>query len=143
MEIGTIVSLLLLATIAVGAVFLRKRSIGSESEEDAGSVLVDFGAAFPEAAIRDVVRTADGRSTFLRLADGRTGLVRAEGRRHVLQILDAGNMHVEGPAGERGLKVAFRGSEAGDETFLFARPEDAAEVSLWLCASVARTASGP
>lgn len=138
MDTGTIVSVLVVAAIALGALVLRRRRAVGDSGEDTGSALVDFGTAFPDAAVRDVVRTSDGRSTFLRLADGRTGLVMVEGRRHALQILEPGLVRVEGPAGECGLTVSFRGDEERRETFLFARPEDAAEVSLWLCASIAR-----
>lgn len=139
MSIGTIVFLLLVAAAALPAVLLRRRR--AEAEEDPGGALLDFGAAFPDAAVRDVVRTADGRATFLRLADGRTGLVKTDGVRQALRMIEPGDVHLEGPVGDRGLGISFTGDGVQRETFLFARPEDAAEVSLWLCTALAAAES--
>ena len=139
MNIGTIASLLLIVAIVLLAAVLVRRRATSEGE-DPGSALLDFGAAFPDAAVRDVVCTADGAATFLRLADGRTGLVRTVGARRAIRLIEPGSVRAEGPAGEGGRGIALGGE--GGEMFLFARSEDAAEVLLWLCSSYAAAEPG-
>ncbi len=137
MNVGTIAFLLIIAAIALAAVLLRRRRADGEGEDDTGSALLQFGTSFPDAAVRDVVRTADGKATFLRLADGRTGLVRVDGLRHAMRIIEPRQVDVDGPAGDCGLRLSFRGEEDTAQTFVFTRAQDAAEVSLWLCAGFA------
>lgn len=140
MDIGTIASLLVVGAIALAATVLVKRRAAGE---DPGSALLDFGAAYPDAAVRDVVRTADGKATFLRLADGRTGLVKTEGSRRALRLIEPGSVPAEGPAGEGGRGITLGGRGEAQEVFVFARAEDAAEVLLWLCTTYAATDRRP
>ena len=42
---------------------------------DPGEALVEFGNAYPKEAIRGALMDKSGKTTFMRLADGKTGLI--------------------------------------------------------------------
>lgn len=70
---------------------------------DARAAMARFAADFPEETVEDTTLTADGRSAFLALSDGRTGIVQAFGDRFLTRIHAQGEDRVEktGPAGLR------------------------------------------
>ncbi|HET7412451.1 MAG TPA: hypothetical protein VFJ18_07280, partial [Pararhizobium sp.] len=118
---------------ALGAMALRRRRFGPSSRRDPGPILVEFGTAFPEEAIRDIILTEDGETAFLRLADDKTGFVRAQGKRYLMRIIPPGGIVMEGPVGARGLAFGFGEGSGKPTTYIFGKAEEAAEVSLWLC----------
>ncbi|TPW29582.1 cupin domain-containing protein [Pararhizobium mangrovi] len=101
---------------------------------DPGETMLIFAQAFPDEAVRAVVATRNGQAVFLRLADGRTGLVETHDRRQIVRRLEPGEAFVT-PAGKDGRALTFRfsGGKGRAATFEFGLPEEAAEVSLWLC----------
>lgn len=139
--------LLLVAAVAGISIllFVSRRRGGPPTEEagDAGLAIMEFGRAFPEEPVRDIVMTADGKSAFLRLADGKMGFIHAMGRHYVTHLIPPGGVEVEGPTGECGLVVRFRQSSFRGGTFVFARPEEAAEVAVWLLDGFALAAERP
>lgn len=102
---------------------------------DAGAALLEFGNAFPDEAIRAVVMTADRKTSFFRLADGRTGFLQALARHNVARLVEPGAVHVEMSGPGPALKIDFRETGISGGVYQFATAEDAAEVSLWLCGS--------
>jgi len=135
MDPAALIFVLVVAAAAIAAIALRKIKRRDSRSEDPGDVLVQFGSNFPDAAVRDVVRTRDGRTSFLRLADGRTGVVEAIGRRYEMRILQPLTRHVAEAGDERTLTIDFGGPK-GSRLYAFSRPEDAAELSLWLCTAM-------
>lgn len=133
MSLGLVVFVVIVVIAALGAMALRRRRFGLASRHDPGPLLVEFGTAFPEEAIRDVVLTEDGETAFLRLADGRTGFVRTHGKRYTMRIIEPDGVAMEGPVGARGLSFSFKGGGGKPATYIFSKAEEAAEVSLWLC----------
>lgn len=136
MSVASLIFIAVIVAAGLAAIALRRIRRSGEGAGDPGEVLMQFGEVFPGAAIRDVVRTADGKATFLRLADGRTGLVRSVGGRYEMMVLQPSATRVDAPAGENALTIN-PGDGKADRPFVFSRPEDAAEVSLWLCTALA------
>lgn len=109
----------------------------SEAAGDTGLAILEFGRAFPDEPVRDVILTKDGANAFLRLADGRTGFLHTTGRHALAHVIEPAFVKVEGPVDETGLTIYFLDSSHRGGRFTFARTEDAAEVMLWLCGSLA------
>jgi len=128
-----------IAAIGVLLLLARRRGEpkGSDEAADAGLAILEFGRAFPDEPVRDVIMTADGQSAFLRLADGRTGFLHAMGRHYVTHLIPPGGVEIEGRPGERSLVARFRDSSFKGGTFTFSKVEEAAEVSVWLLGSFA------
>ena len=120
--IWTIVAICLLAA---GVIFYRtvRREAEPKAEDDTGLAIVEFGRAYPNEAIRQVITTADGRTVFLRLYDGKAGCMHAHGRHYTSHLIDPGTVRVEETVFESG-------------RFEFRSQKDAAEVSLWLLGSL-------
>ncbi|MCF3642113.1 hypothetical protein LXM94_19275 [Rhizobium sp. TRM95111] len=126
------------ALLLAGVVFMRtyKRDDGVPPERDAGLEILEFGRAFPNEAIRETIRTEDGRAVFLRLYDGKVGCMRAHGQHFVSHLIEPGKVRVETAADGRSLVLAFIDTPSENGTFRFRTGTDCAEVSLWLLGSL-------
>ncbi|MCR9134788.1 MAG: hypothetical protein NXI27_02255 [Alphaproteobacteria bacterium] len=111
----------------------RLRHLGPQAVEDTGSVIVTFSRAYPNNPIREVRKTEDGETAFLRTADGAVGLVHGSGNYNVATLLEPGSIMVESAENDRTIRLHFSRDNIRDGAFTFATIEDAAEVSLWLC----------
>lgn len=142
MSIGVWIGLVA-AGLVIVVLMMRRQGEGSgPSLEDTGAAIVEFGKAYPALPIRDVVMTSDRRAAFLRLADGRTGMLEASGRHFLSRLMMPGSVDVEGTEGDRALRLSFRGSRAGSAVYAFDRAEEAAEVSLWLVETLLEARDG-
>ena len=102
---------------------------------DAGLAIVEFGRAYPNEAIRNVIISADGEMVFLRLWTGLTGVMRRNGLRFLCHVIDPADVRVTPTADGRGLELEFAGLKALSGTFEFRSQREAAEVSLWILGS--------
>lgn len=133
-----ILAVFILAVLLIRRMRRRRRSeTRSGDAGDTGLAIMDFNRAFPGEPVRDVILTKDGRNAFLRLADSRTGFLHTTGRHSLAHIVEPAFVKVEGPVDETGLTIYFLDSTCRGGRFTFARTEDAAEVMLWLCGSLA------
>ncbi|WP_337181389.1 hypothetical protein [Shinella sp.] len=112
----------------------RKRNEEIEMAGDAGLAILEFGRAFPGEAIRAVISTANGRTVFLRLHDGKAGCMNAHGHHYSCHLIEPGMVHVTG-AGPKRLNVKFSNAAFEGGMFEFRDEKEAAEVSLWLLGS--------
>ena len=124
--------------LVAGLIFrqsFRKRNEESElAGEDTGLAILEFGRAFPEEAIREVIATANGRTVFLRLHDGKAGCMHAHGHHYTCHLIEPGTVRVSS-AGSTRLTVQFTDASFEGGTFEFTSEKKAAEVSLWLLGS--------
>ncbi|MCD1264702.1 hypothetical protein B5M44_09930 [Shinella sumterensis] len=120
----------------VGLIFRQafQRDEREKAENDSGLAILEFGRAFPDEAIRDVVTTANGKTVFLRLHDGKAGCMNAHGLHYTCHLIEPGTVRVES-AGPRRLSVTFANAAFEGGTFEFRNEQQAAEVSLWLLGS--------
>ena len=140
-------------TIVAGLILIffrwANRQIAAEQAADrfdAGLAIIEFGRAYPDQAIREVVVSADGGMIFLRLWDGRAGCMKPVGNRYHCHIVEAGRVHVHETEDPLALTVDFPGTSMHGGTFLFRTAREASEVALWLLGSfvpVARKGSDP
>jgi len=107
---------------------------------DAGLAIVEFGSAYPNEAIRDVVISSDGEMVFLRLWTGRTGCMRRNGTRFLCHVIDPSTISVTPSASGSGLVLDFPGLKTFSGEVNFRSSGEAAEVSLWLLGSLATKA---
>ena len=103
---------------------------------DAGLAILEFGKAYPDEAIRQVLMSSDGEMVFLRLWTGRTGLMRRMGNREYCHLVDPADVRVS-EAGGKSLTITFPALKQMSGTFAFRSEKEAAEVGLWLLGSVA------
>lgn len=109
---------------------------------DAGLAIVEFGRAYPNEAIRNVIISADGDMVFLRLWEGSTGCMRSKGSSGFLcHIIDPSEVTVTPSADGKGLTLDFPALRALSGSFEFRSQRDAAEVLLWILGSFAVRAS--
>lgn len=124
--------------LLVGLIFrqsFRRRSEEPEmAGENAGLAILEFGRAFPEEAIRAVITTANGRTVFLRLHDGKAGCMHAHGHHYSCHLIEPGTVRVTS-AGPKRLAVEYANAAFEGGTFEFRDEKQAAEVSLWLLGS--------
>ena len=104
---------------------------------DAGLAIVDFGRAYPNEAIRNVIITVDGEMVFLRLWTGLTGCMRHNGSRFLCHLIDPAAVRVSPSADSKSLTLDFDGFKALTGTFEFRSQREAGEVSLWILGSFA------
>jgi hypothetical protein len=136
------VLLLWLVIIAAALVFffwatgLAKQGEADE-RFDAGLAIVEFGRAYPNEAIRNVVISADGEMVFLRLWTGLTGCMRRNGSRFLCHVIEPRQVQVSPTTDGKGLQIEFPGLRALTGTFEFRSQREAAEVSLWILGSFA------
>lgn len=133
----------MLWTITIACLFLAglifrqsfRRDEGQEmAGEDSGLAILEFGRAFPEEAIRAVISTANGRTVFLRLHDGKAGCMHAHGHHYACHLIEPGTVRVNN-AGPKRLSVQFANAAFEGGMFEFRDEKQTAEVSLWLLGS--------
>ena len=127
------IACLLLAGLVFRQVFRRDEE-QEMAGEDAGLAILEFGRAFPDEAIREVITTADSRTVFLRLHDGKAGCMHAHGHHYSCHLIEPGTVRVTA-AGPRKLEVQFANAAFEGGVFEFRDEKQAAEVSLWLLGS--------
>jgi hypothetical protein len=129
--------IVIMCMLLAGIFYMRMtaRAAKAESAPDAGLAILDFGRAFPDEAIRAIHATADGKSFFVRLHDGKAGIMLSHGTHYVCHLIEAGNVRVRNAPSGRGLAVHFTDFDYLDATYEFRTPQQAAEVSLWLLGS--------
>lgn len=102
---------------------------------DPGEAIVEFGIVFPDEAVRSVRMDKDSQTTFMRLAAGRTGLAQIVGSTYVVRLIQPGEIEVSLTDDGEGLILNFEKGSAIGGIYEFNDPQDAAEVSLWICGS--------
>lgn len=102
---------------------------------DPGESIVEFGNVFPDEAVRSVRMDRDGQTTFMRLADGRTGLTQIVGNAYIVRLIQPGEIEVSLTEDGEGLILNFEKDSVIGGVYTFLDPQDAAEVSLWICGS--------
>lgn len=133
------IACLFLAGLIFRQSFLREET--EKAENDAGLAILEFGRAFPEEAIRDVISTADRRTVFLRLHDGKAGCMHAHGMHYTCHLIEPGTVRVSNK-GRKQLSVQFIDAAFEGGTFEFRDERQAAEVSLWLLGSFVPNVAG-
>lgn len=137
MSLGALIVVVAFAvTLVIGVVHYTGGS-RSKSGRDHGEVILEFARAYPGEAIRSITITKDGKASFLRLADGKTGFLQNMGRHDVARLILPGDVAVQAIDNQPGLRIEFHESTLKGGDYLFDSTEDAAEVSLWLCGSFA------
>jgi hypothetical protein len=104
---------------------------------DAGLAILEFGRAYPDEAIRQVLMSSDGDMVFLRLWTGRTGLMRRVGNRDLCHLVNPADVRVSLQPDGKSLEILFPNMRHMSGTFQFRSEREAAEVGLWLLGSVA------
>lgn len=102
---------------------------------DPGEAIVEFGNVFPDEAVRSVLMDKDAQTTFMRLADGKTGMTQIVGKSYVVRLIQPGEIDVGLTEDGEGLILNFEEGSAVGGVYTFEEPQDAAEVSLWICGS--------
>lgn len=114
----------------------RANRLGEAAEEttfrDTGIAIMEFGRAFPNEAIRQLHATSNGEVVFVRLHDNKAGFMRSMRGHYSCHLIHPGTVQVAGTPDGRGLRIDFADAPHHSGTFTFAKPEDTAEVSLWL-----------
>ncbi|MDR6758578.1 hypothetical protein J2Y48_003878 [Mycoplana sp. BE70] len=121
-----------------GYIFMRVqwREEPRRASNDTGLAILEFGQAYPNEAIREVISTANGDSVFLRLHDGKVGCMRAHGQHFTSHLIEPGLVRVHNSASGKGLMLEFLGNASDNGAFEFGTSGEAAEVSLWLLGSL-------
>nr|CAD6606259.1 type III secretion system apparatus protein SsaK [Rhizobium sp. Khangiran2] len=122
----------LIALFAYYATRMARRDDREDGLHDFGFALLEFGRAFPNEAIREIHATADGRAVFVRLHDGKTGIMRSHTKHYACHLIKPGRVRVQGQEGARSFRAEFLDAPANDGLFTFRTEAEAAEVSLWL-----------
>ncbi len=131
---GMIVWGVIFAIVIVFA-FVATRMASQNREdglEDMGLAILEFGRAFPAEAIRQLQKTADGQTVFVRLHDNKAGFLRNLRNHFACHLIQPGRVRVRDSGTGRGLTINFLDASHHDGTFEFASAAEAAEVSLWL-----------
>ncbi|MCJ8520523.1 hypothetical protein [Pseudorhizobium tarimense] len=118
----------------------RRQEDGEGDMEDIGFAILQFGKAFPREAIRELHPTADGKSVFLRLHDGKTGIMRSHAKHYSCHLIKPGRVRVNGLPDAKGFSAEFLDTPKNNGEFVFKSEADAAEVSLWLLGNYVATA---
>ncbi|KKX25377.1 hypothetical protein [Rhizobium sp. LC145] len=104
----------------------------TESSQDTGLAILEFGRAFPNEAIRALHVTADGGAVFVRLYDGKTGIMRNHRKHYACHVIQPGRVRVTPSGNPKGFSVDFLDVRSQNGEYVFATEQEAAEVSLWL-----------
>ncbi len=126
----------LLAAFAFRKSSRRQRTDSTMVIEDTGSAIVTFAQAYPDVPVRDVRLTVARDAAFVRGADGAVGLVRTIGSHSIARLLQPDDIIVEQGTDNNILQLRFVGESKANEPFVFSSIQEAAEVSLWLCANM-------
>jgi len=132
---------IILLSVFLGFFFWATNLLKTEADAerfDAGLAILEFGSAYPEEAIRQVLMSSDGEMVFLRLWTGRTGLMRRIGNREYCHLVDPADVRVSEASGTS-LTITFPTLKQMSGTFSFRSEKEAAEVGLWLLGSLTAT----
>lgn len=136
------------AIIAAGLVLfgLKASRMARQQDQDnladMGHAILEFGRAYPQEAIRALHSTADGQTVFVRLHDNKAGIMRSLRGHYSCHLIEPGTVRVSPSASGRGLQIEFLDTRHHTGTYEFARPDDAAEVSLWLLGALGLAGEG-
>lgn len=125
----------ILGALVVALAYYVTRIARSEEEDslhDTGLAILEFGRAFPREAIRSLNATADGNAIFVRLHDGKAGFMRNHRAHYACFLIKPGRVRITPLPDATGFAAEFLDSPTQNGSFVFATPEEAAEVSLWL-----------
>ncbi|MFB2553668.1 hypothetical protein [Ensifer soli] len=131
-----VILIFLAAAAALFYRWMRARAAEDAATPDAGLAIVEFGRAYPGEPIRSMHVTRDGRTTFLRLNDGKTGFMQAQGRRAICHLVEPGRGRAE-VIGEDALQLAFADMRGLDGVYTFKSADEAADVALWMLSGYA------
>ena len=137
----TLVFWIIVLSVFLGFFFWATNLLKTEADGekfDAGLAILEFGKAYPDEAIRQVLMSSDGEMVFLRLWTGRTGLMRRVGNREYCHLVDPADVRVA-DAGGKSLAIDFPALKQMSGTFSFRSEKEAAEVGLWLLGSLTAT----
>lgn len=137
MSIGLLAVVVALGIALVVAVVHYTGGSKQKDVRDPGAAIVEFGLAYPGEAIRAVMMTADGMTSFFRLASGNTGYMQAMGHHFIARLIVPGSVDVRPLEEEPGFRLHFQESAIADSDYLFANAADAAEVLLWIMGNYA------
>jgi hypothetical protein len=140
----TLVFWIIVLSVFLGFFFWATNLLKTEADGerfDAGLAIIEFGKAYPNEAIRQVLISADGEMVFLRLWTGRTGLMRRDGNREYCHLVDPADVRISAEAGGKSLTITFPTLKQMSGTVNFRSEKEAAEVGLWLLGGM--TASIP
>ncbi|RYE53916.1 MAG: hypothetical protein EOP18_08345, partial [Rhizobiaceae bacterium] len=84
---------------------------------DAGLAILEFGRAYPDEAIRQVLMSSDGDMVFLRLWTGRTGLMRRVGNRELCYLVNPADVRVSLQSDGKTLEILFPNMKHMSGTF--------------------------
>lgn len=129
-----------LLIIAVLYVIYRLRSYAEQNsapEKDSGSAIIEFGTAYPDHPIRDIIHTQDRHSAFFRLSDKKTGFAHLYGARYLTRLIEPGSVIIKARENLCELGLEFKNDTFKGDVFTFKDEAAAAEVSLWLCGTFA------
>ena len=135
----TLVFWFIVLSVFLGFFFWATNLLKSEADGerfDAGLAILEFGKAYPDEAIRQVVMSADGDMVFLRLWTGRAGIMRRIGNRELCHLVDPAEVRISATADGKCLVLDFPGMKALSGTVEFRTQKEAAEVSLWMLGSL-------
>ncbi|MDE1158836.1 MAG: hypothetical protein PW791_11285 [Neorhizobium sp.] len=121
--------------IVVGLAYYATRVAklnGEESDNDLGLAILEFGKAFPGEAIRSLRATADGKAIFVRLHDGKAGIMKAHKHHNACHLIEPGRVRITPRSDSKGFAAEFFDAPTQSGTFVFKNEQEAAEVSLWL-----------
>ncbi len=131
----SLVSWLIIGVIVVAlAYYVTRMAKDREDGErhDPGLAILEFGRAFPTEAIRALHETVDGKAVFIRLHDGKAGVMRNYGRHYSCHVIQPGRAHAASTADGKGFVIEFPDAPTQNGEFVFPSQEIAAEVGLWL-----------
>lgn len=135
----TLVFWFIVLSVFLGFFFWATNLLKTEADEekfDAGLAILEFGKAYPDEAIRQVMMSSDGEMVFLRLWTGRAGIMRRMGNRELCHLVDPAEVRISAADEGRSLKLDFPDMKALSGTFEFRSEKEAAEVSLWILGSL-------
>jgi hypothetical protein len=141
----TLVFWFIVLSIFLGFFFWATNLLKTEADGerfDAGLAILEFGKAYPDEAIRQVLMSSDGEMVFLRLWTGRTGIMRRIGNRELCHLVDPAGVRISASDDGMSLTLDFPAIKALSGTFEFRSQKEAAEASLWILGSL-RAAIGP
>lgn len=126
--------------VALGIMVLKViRNPDDVDLHDPGGALIEFGTAYPDEAVRAILMDKPGLTTFMRLADGKTGLAQALGNTYVIRLIMPGEVGVNMSSDGCGLILQFEDDSMIGGEYRFSSTKDAAEVSMWMCGSFGLT----
>jgi hypothetical protein len=141
----TLVFWFIVLSIFLGFFFWATNLLKAEADGerfDAGLAILEFGKAYPDEAIRQVLMSSDGEMVFLRLWTGRTGIMRRIANRELCHLVDPAGVRISASDDGMSLTLDFPAIKALSGTFTFRSQKEAAEASLWILGSL-RAAIAP